>query len=250
MSADGVRYRLAIRPGDGERSELRLQLPGTARPSPARQRLSPEEHRRLARQRRMRRELTGWAFLAPMFVFFVAFLLVPVILVFWWSTQEGRPHHRLGVRRSRQLPPAAAPGRCPIAIRNTFRFALLSIPITLLIALGVAMLLARVGRGGSVYRFLVYFPALVPGVVAGLIWIFLTNVDFGLFNTLLRVGRARSGDLARRRSPRCRCWPRSTSGAASASGRSSSSRRSSGCRASCTRRPSSTAPTAGSGSAA
>ena len=62
----------------------------------------------------------------------------------------------------------------------------MSVPITLVIALGVAMLLARVGRGGSVYRFLVYFPALVPGVVAGLIWIFLTNVDFGLFNTLLR----------------------------------------------------------------
>ena len=42
------------------------------------------------------------------------------------------------------------------------------------------MLLARVVRGGAVYRFLVYFPALVPGVVAGLIWIFFTNVDFGL----------------------------------------------------------------------
>ena len=54
-------------------------------------------------------------------------------------------------------------------------------------ALAVALLMARVGRSGTVYRFLIYFPALVPGVVAGLIWIFLTNVDFGLFNTLLRT---------------------------------------------------------------
>ena len=28
---------------------------------------------------------------------------------------------------------------------------------------------------------------LVPGVVAALIWVFLTNIDFGLFNTLLRT---------------------------------------------------------------
>jgi ABC-type sugar transport system permease subunit len=38
-----------------------------------------------------------------------------------------------------------------------------------------------------VYRFLIYFPVLVPGVVAGLIWLFLTNNDFGLFNTVLRA---------------------------------------------------------------
>jgi ABC-type sugar transport system permease subunit len=152
----------------------------------ARRRLTQEEHRRLARSRRWQRELTGWAFLAPMFVFFVVFLLVPVILVFWWSTQSGgltTGSEYVGFANFRRLPhqiDAAA------AIRNTLIFAVMSVPITLAIALGVAMLLARVVRGASTYRFLVYFPALVPGVVAGLIWVFLTSVDFGLFNTLLR----------------------------------------------------------------
>jgi len=161
------------------------QAAGTIAAS-SRHRLSPEEHRRLARQRRLRRELTGWAFLVPMFVFFVVFLLAPVILVFWWSTQEGSlttGTEFVGLDNFRRLPRQID---APIAIRNTLRFTLMSIPVTLIIALGVAMLLARVGRGGSVYRFLVYFPALVPGVVAGLIWIFLTSVDFGLFNTALR----------------------------------------------------------------
>ena len=164
--------------------------------SRARQRLSPEEHRRLARQRRLRRELTGWAFLAPMFIFFVVFLLAPVILVFWWSTQEGgltTGTEFVGLDNFRRLPSQVD---APIAISNTLRFSLMSIPVTLALALGVALLLARVGRGGAAYRFLVYFPALVPGVVAGLIWIFLTNVDFGLFNTLLRSRRLRSGRLA------------------------------------------------------
>jgi ABC-type sugar transport system permease subunit len=151
-----------------------------------RQRLSPDEHRRLARQRRLRRELTGWAFLAPMFLFFVVFLLAPVILVFWWSTQEGSlttGSEYVGLANFRRLPNQID---APIAINNTLRFAAMSVPAMLVIALAVALLLARVGRSGTMYRFLIYFPALVPGVVAGLIWIFLTNVDFGLFNTLLR----------------------------------------------------------------
>jgi multiple sugar transport system permease protein len=163
-----------------------VPVPGSASAGSARQRLSAEEHRRLARQRRIKRELTGWAFLAPMFVFFVAFLLAPVVLVFWWSTQEGSlttGTEFVGFDNFRRLPRQID---APIAIRNTLNFTLMAIPATLVIALGVAMLLARVRRGGSVYRFLVYFPALVPGVVAGLIWIFLTSVDFGLFNTVLR----------------------------------------------------------------
>jgi len=152
-----------------------------------RQRLSQAEHRRLRRRRRWSREATGWAFLLPQFVFFVLFLLLPVIAVFWWSTQKGgiftEPSF-VGLDNYLRLPRQVT---AVAAISNTFRFAILSIPATLILALGIALLLARVRRGASTYRFMVYFPVLVPGVVAGLIWIFLTNVDFGLFNTLLRV---------------------------------------------------------------
>jgi ABC-type sugar transport system permease subunit len=122
-----------------------------------------------------------------MFAFFVVFLLVPVILVFWWSTQEGglvTSTEFVGLDNFRRLPHQL---EATAAISNTLRFALMSIPTTLMLALGAALLLARVERGGAVYRFLVYFPALVPGVVVGLIWIFLTNVDFGLLNTLFRL---------------------------------------------------------------
>jgi ABC-type sugar transport system permease subunit len=149
--------------------------------------LTDEDHRRLRRRTRIRRELTGWAFLLPQFVFFVVFLLIPVLGVFWWSTQEGGLTTRtefVGLDNFARLPRQVD---AIAAIRNTFTFALLSIPIALILALGIAMLLSRVRRGGSVYRFLVYFPVLVPGVVAALIWVFLTNVDFGLFNTVLRL---------------------------------------------------------------
>ena len=87
--------------------------------------------------------LTGWAFLLPQFSFFVVFLLIPVIGVFWWSTQEGGLTTRsefVGLDNFPRLPRQVD---AIAAIRNTFTFALLSIPIALVLALGIAMLLGR-----------------------------------------------------------------------------------------------------------
>jgi ABC-type sugar transport system permease subunit len=135
-------------------------------------------------------------FIGPMFIFFVTFLVVPTFGVVWWSTQSGgiaTGSQFVGLDNFLGLP------REPVAIsaiENTLAFAVMSIPLTLIFALGLGMLLSRVTRGASAYRFLVYFPVLVPPVVAALIWIFLTNFDFGLFNTVLRaVGLSRQNWL-------------------------------------------------------
>jgi ABC-type sugar transport system permease subunit len=150
-------------------------------------RLSPAEHRRLRRRARLQRELTGWAFLGPMFFFFVAFLLVPVVGTFWWSTRSGGllgATTSVGLKNYTTFPQQVD---ALIAVKNTLDFALLSVPLTLVLGVLLALLMVRVGRGGGVYRFLIYFPTLVPGVVAGLIWLFLTNPDFGLFNNILHA---------------------------------------------------------------
>ena len=52
-------------------------------------RLSPAEHRRLAGKARLKRELTGWMFLGPMFLCFILFLVVPVCGTVWWSLRAG-----------------------------------------------------------------------------------------------------------------------------------------------------------------
>jgi len=160
---------------------------GLAAGAAGRLRLSPAEHRRLARRARLRRELTGWIFLGPMFLCFVVFLLLPVIGTVWWSMRSGSilgGTQFVGLDNFLQLPGVVGAGA---AIRNTLVFALLSVPLILVGALAIALVLAGIERGGSIYRFLVYFPVLVPGVVAALIWLFLTNVDFGLFNEVRRA---------------------------------------------------------------
>ena len=122
-----------------------------------------------------------------MFVFFVVFLLVPVLGTFWWSTRSGGllgATTNVGLQNYTKFPQQVD---ATTAVKNTLYFALMSVPLTIVLGVLLALLLAKVGRGGSVYRFLIYFPTLVPGVVAGLIWLFLTNPDFGLFNNILRA---------------------------------------------------------------
>jgi multiple sugar transport system permease protein len=150
-------------------------------------RLSAAEHRRLRRRARIRRELVGWAFLSPFVLFFVVFLVVPVFGTGWWSTQFGgltTGTHYVGLDNFTRLPDIVGAGA---AIQNTLLFALMSVPLILIISLAIGLLLARITHGGAVYRFLIYFPVLVPPVVAALIWLFLTNSDFGLFNEILRA---------------------------------------------------------------
>lgn len=122
-----------------------------------------------------------------MFFFFLLFLLVPVVGTFWWSTRSGGllgATTNVGLKNYTTFPQQVD---ATIAVKNTLVFALLSVPLTLVLGLLLALLLANLGRGGAVYRFLVYFPTLVPGVVAGLIWLFLTNPDFGLLNDILHA---------------------------------------------------------------
>jgi len=154
---------------------------------PRRMRLSRDEHARLRRKARLRRELTGWMFLGPMFAFFLLFLVFPVIGTVWWSTRFGGllgATKFVGLKNFTRLPDLVG---APQAIKNTLVFAGCSVPLILIGALGIALLLARLEKGGAVYRFLVYFPVLVPAVVAALIWLFLTDSDFGLFNQVLRA---------------------------------------------------------------
>jgi len=122
-----------------------------------------------------------------MFFFFVLFLLVPVLGTFWWSTRSGGllgVTTNVGLKNYTTFPQQVD---ATVAVKNTLVFALLSVPLTIVLGVLLALLMVKVGRGGGIYRFLMYFPTLVPGVVAGLIWLFLTNPDFGLFNNILRA---------------------------------------------------------------
>ena len=148
-------------------------------------RLSPEEHRRLARRYRMRRAMTAYGFLLPSAVFFVTFLLVPVGYLFYLTFHNGgiiTPATYVGLENWRKL---WGNDLIVTAIKNTAWYCLLAIPSVFAIGMVLALCLQRVSRGGGFFRSLLYVPTLTPYAVAALIWLFIVQRDFGALNMTL-----------------------------------------------------------------
>ena len=68
---------------------------------------------------------------------------------------------------------------------NTCIFALFSIPIGLLTALGLAILLNNKVRGIVVYRTIFFIPSLVPMVTLAMLWMWIFNGSYGILNYAL-----------------------------------------------------------------
>lgn len=83
------------------------------------------------------------------------------------------------------------------SIKATFSFAFGSTVCSTVYAFLLALLLSRRVRGISIYRTIFYLPSIVPSVAMCVLWSWLYNKDFGLFNTLLgMVGIPKQSFLA------------------------------------------------------
>jgi ABC-type sugar transport system permease subunit len=138
--------------------------------------------RRHARSRRLRENLVAYLFLAPALVFFVGFLLIPVGWVVRQSFLEGGvlgPAQWVGFENWNA---ALADPQLRSALKNTLLYTVMVVPLTALLALGLAMLMRSVQRGGATLRTAIYVPSLAPPTLLALVWVFVVNPEIGLLN--------------------------------------------------------------------
>jgi multiple sugar transport system permease protein len=67
----------------------------------------------------------------------------------------------------------------------TLYYTFASVPLLLLVAFAAALLLNADVRGKAIFRTIFYLPVLVPLIANTILWTWLFNPDFGLFNTSL-----------------------------------------------------------------
>ncbi|MEV1317801.1 sugar ABC transporter permease [Micromonospora arborensis] len=148
--------------------------------------------RRAASAGRTRRA-TPYLFLAPYLVLFGVFGLLPIVLGLWLSVHQwdfqlpNRPF--VGLDNYKQLfsSDSAVYGDWWQSVRATAIFTVLSVPLLVVVPLGLALLLNRSFPGRTFFR-AVYFAPYVLGVaVIGLLWRFLLDANLGLVNRLLGV---------------------------------------------------------------
>ncbi len=69
----------------------------------------------------------------------------------------------------------------------TFYYTLGSVPLTMIVAFFVAILLNQKVKGLAILRTIFYLPVLVPSVASAMLWLWIFNPDFGLFNAGLQA---------------------------------------------------------------
>jgi multiple sugar transport system permease protein len=153
--------------------------------SAAAARVATEPPRRGWRAIGQRESLTGLTFVAPFIVGFILFSAIPMIASLVLSLTDFDPREPDQVRFI-GLGNYAEMLRDPVLAESlgvTIRFGLLVVPITLVFALGIAMLVNdRLLAGRSVFRTLFYLPIQIPLVASTLVWIGVLHATTGWLN--------------------------------------------------------------------
>lgn len=146
---------------------------------------SPDRHRdRPTRLTARRREtLAGWLFVAPWILGFLVFtagaMVMAGLLAFSDFNLATGGARWVGTDNFARL---VEDPRVARSLGNTLFFAVLSVPLEIMVALGLAMLLARTGRGAGLFRTLFYLPKMTPMVATAAIFFLLLNGSTGAIN--------------------------------------------------------------------
>ncbi|SES44767.1 carbohydrate ABC transporter permease [Lentzea albida] len=145
-------------------------------------------------RRRLDDHVAGWGFAAPAVVLIGVFGLVPVVWSFVLSFQHTdltSPGTFAGGDNYAKL---VADPLFWDAARRTLVYVVLFVPITLALALPIAVMLNQKIRGVVFYRLAVSVPLVTSTVATGIMFSWLANPQFGLVNAALdAVGLPKQG---------------------------------------------------------
>jgi multiple sugar transport system permease protein len=135
-----------------------------------------------------RRNWTGYVFLSPYLMLFAIFLVLPLGYGLWLSLMRYEllsPQPPAFVGLANYLEAIHDPHFWQ-AFTATARFVGMTSPLTILIALALALALNTIpDRRQRAYRLLIFLPGMITISVAGLVWRWLYSTEFGLFNVIL-----------------------------------------------------------------
>jgi multiple sugar transport system permease protein len=134
--------------------------------------------------RQTRRDLrVGLLFVSPWLIGFVAFYLYPALASLYYSFTDFRIlESPVWVGTANYATMFADPLFWK-SLANTAYLALIGVPLSILAALGIALLLnVRRIVGISVFRTIFYLPVVLPTVATAVLWIWLLNPQYGLVN--------------------------------------------------------------------
>ena len=140
-----------------------------------------------SRKLKRKNTLIAWSFIAPNFIGFLIFTLVPVvfslILAFMKWDSFSTPEF-VGMQNFTRM---LSDDTFWISLKNTFLYTIGVVPLTLICSLGLAILLNQKIRGVKFFRTAFFFPYVTSLVAIAVVWSMLFHPTMGPINQFLRV---------------------------------------------------------------
>jgi multiple sugar transport system permease protein len=138
--------------------------------------------------RKRREAIAGYLFVAPVVLGFIIWVLIPMIATMTISFTNWPVFgdiHWIGLTNYINL--FTTDPFFFQSVKVTTYFSVVSVVLRVVYCLLIALLLNQEIRGKAIFRTIYYLPSIVPAVASSMIWTWAYSVDFGLFNSILKV---------------------------------------------------------------
>ncbi len=144
---------------------------------------APNNPRTLA----FRRNITGYLFISPFMLGFILWFLIPALIALYLSVHQwnlmSAPEF-VGLANVEHL---FKDPLLPQALKATFLYTIISVPVGMVLSFGLAMLLNNQLPGIGIFRTIFYLPSIIPAVASAALWAWMFNTEFGLINVIIRA---------------------------------------------------------------
>lgn len=134
-----------------------------------------------------RNNITGLLFASPWIVGFLVLQLFPIFATIYYSFTKFNLMQSpvfIGLNNYIEL---FGDDLFRKSILNTLYMLVLTLPLSLITSLLLALLLNLKVRGLSIYRTIFYIPTIVPPVAQAVLWFFILNPEVGYLNSFLKM---------------------------------------------------------------
>ncbi len=132
--------------------------------------------------------MQGWLLALPAVVLLATFTHVPMVATIidsFFSTPHGRkPPDFIGLTQYRSM---AVDPIFWLALKNNLLYALITVPVSIALALLMALWVNGRIKGRAALRLAFFTPTILPMVAAANIWLFFYTPDYGLLNQIMHL---------------------------------------------------------------
>ncbi len=133
----------------------------------------------------MNKKREAYFFLAPGMIHFLIFIVFPVVFSFYLSFTKWDLMTKINYIGFENFISLFHDELFWIGLKNTIYFVVLTVPITIIISLLLAMALNQKIKGIILYRTAYFIPYISSMVAVAMIWRWIYNYNFGILNTVL-----------------------------------------------------------------